>query len=228
MTSHFQVGKHFRAMPLYKRIPYQRQREARPVGRTLEGILVTLWERRRFWIPVLVAVVTTALVLTGVFFYSRYSEEKAARMLGSPPWPDAGEVLAEYPRSRAARLARLILGTQAIDKGDWDRAIEFFQPLTLQGDEEGLHRVSALHNLALIYARKGEFDTAQRMIKRATDDEGNPAPEYSQFLLGEIYRLAGQKEEAQRVYEDLAKNAVWGEVKGLAEGRQRWLVGSKK
>jgi len=209
-------------MAIYKSVPYRRKGETLPQqARWLEGLVIAVWERRRLLLPYLISLAVLGLLVGVVSVYARHYENQAARLLDSRPWSESREVVQEYPRSPAAQLGRLSLGTEALNQGQWDEAIAALQPVGRE--EKEILRIVALQNIALAQWMKGEAEAARATLKKAIDDTENPLADYSRLLLAQIDLQSGQKETALKSYADLSQNATIAEVRSFAEGRKKWL-----
>lgn len=212
-----------RPMPIYKRLPTTKNNNAVPLSHPLERLYGLFWEKKRLIGRGFIVFLLLAGVGAVFFSYRSRIERKAGRILEEREWSASEEAL-KYPRTRAAAVARLSLGQRAIEGKDWDRAIEYYEPLT--GSAEPMIRVAALQNLALAYRGKGDFEKALNELKRAENDPENADPELTRYFTALLLEEKGDREEALKILEEIAGKE--GVLKGDAEEKLKWLKKSRK
>ncbi len=155
----------------------------------------------------------------------RFYQGQLAQALAQ--WPEALTTI-EGPCREELLLS--LKGTLANDlgllyqaKGEWDRAIEYYErSLALKekvGNEYGM--APAFHDLGLVYQRKGNLDKAIEYYERSLailekgGDERGMAPIFNN--LGNVYQAKGEWERAIEYYErSVAIVEKVGDEQGMA------------
>jgi tetratricopeptide (TPR) repeat protein len=143
----------------------------------------------------------------------------------SAQWPEALRIFEglwreELPLSLKSTLAN-DLGSLYKAKGEWERAIEYYErSLAIQekvGDEHDT--AATLHNLGMVYQDKGKLDTAIEYQERSLAIAEKIGDEYGMShifnSLGEIYRV---KEEWNKAIEFYGRGLAIGEKLGDEHG----------
>jgi tetratricopeptide (TPR) repeat protein len=145
----------------------------------------------------------------------------------SAQWPQALTIFEglwkeELPPALEGTLAN-DLGLLYQAKGEWERAIEYYEHslaiLEKVGDEHGM--ATTFNNLGLVYQAKGEWDRAIECYERSlaiTQEMGDGYAVARIFNnLGEVYRVKGEWERAMEYYErSLAIREKVGDEHGMA------------
>ena len=149
-------------------------------------------DKIRTLLPYAFAGAVILLLLGGLKAYSSMYQGWAANLLESATEqaPEQKnriyqEVIKKYSRSGAADLARIRLGSEALQEKKYDEAIDWYLPLT-QKAHLSLLRITALEDLALAWKGKGDLNKSVEYLKRASDDHANAARDYTQFLLARV------------------------------------------
>lgn len=187
-------------------------------------------------LPYFLGAVILLLLLGGVKVYSSLYRDHAADLLqkgealeGEGRLSLYREVVKKYPRSEAAMMARLYLGFQALQAGQLDQAhldqvsldqaVEWYDPVS-RTHADPLFRITALHNLALAWDKKGDTAKAITYLKEASADPENAMKDYSQILLAHLYTKTGQNDQAREILKILSESGV--AVKEEAAERLKW------
>ena len=173
--------------------------------------------------------VTAALFLVGFGAALGYflPQSVRARGDGSPTGDFLTGTREEAARAEAPDLPVLLQrGRQAMDAGEWDRAIGFFRrALEADPDEPTAHA-----SLGLILHRAGHPDRALKSFERAlARDPTSPAALWGKGLV--LYESLGKTAEAVRTWEALLAQEISKEDRDhvlsiLAEARQRLAAGA--
>lgn len=200
-------------MSLYDKVPSSHK------GSRLETLLTRS-------LPYFLGAVILLLLLGGVKVYSSLYRDHAANLLqkgealeGEGRLGLYREVVKKYPRSEAAMMARLYLGFQALQAGQLDQAAEWYDPVS-HTHADPLFRITALHNLALVWDKKGDTAKAITYLKEASADPENAMKDYSQILLAHLYTKTGQNDQAREILKILSESGV--AVKEEAAERLKW------
>ncbi|HEX5038311.1 MAG TPA: hypothetical protein VFX30_14235 [bacterium] len=209
-------------MPTYKQRPVSRKErdEKLPLYRPIDGLALQVAENRKKLAPYILLVVV-AFALFGVYkAYGAHYESKASGLL------ERGEletVAKEYGRSKAAQVARVRLGKQAMDAKEYDRAADWYGPVASNASAPALLRITAKQNLALAYLKKGEAAKAVGLLDDASKDPANVSADYTQLLLAYAQETSGHKDKALEIYKTLADGSKEASVKAEAQARTKWL-----
>lgn len=214
-------------MAIYKNVPLRKKQGMLPLVWQWQ-LLEKLWRRREMFLPYLVSLAVLGLLIGAVSLYANHYGKQAAKLLDARPWSESQPVIEKYPRSDAAMIARLSLGGAVLQRGEWDQAITILEPVSRVGDEKRLLRVVALQNIALARWKKGEPDAARELLKKLAEDTENPMADYSHLLLAELEQRENQRDQALKIYGELAQSATLQEVRRFAEARKQWLEKKQK
>ncbi len=133
------------------------------------------------------------------------------------------KALDEYPRMFAAQRAYFTRGLMALEKEEWDRAVEAFTTLADKWDKSYLTPVS-LFNAGSAYEEAGDIEAAQTVWNRVVDEYSEVAPDAAEamFNLARITEQTGSAEEAITLYKNLGSrfpDSRWTDL-----GKSRILV----
>jgi len=179
----------------------------------------------------LVLVVVAVLL---VMNYSGSTNEKANNLLFQAgkiaPDSDAAigayqKVIDAYSSSSAAQMARLKLSDIYYSKGDYQKAEELASPLEKSGYPE--IRILGLNNIAAAQLGKGDAKSAAATYLKAFNDNKNMVKGLSYFNAGLAYLEAGQKEEAKKIFEELAKEETafsTSELRSKSKDQLIWIA----
>ncbi len=188
-----------RGMPLYKNVPVPKRSTGSPAPAILGKLFVFLWQRRMTVLAALVGVILIPLGVAGVRFYQGKRAEKVDAVL----------------------VARMTEADKAIQDGEWDRAIQYYEEVIPRTGQKKIFRVAALQNMALAYLKKGELEKGLEALERIQGDDLNP--DYTKLLRAYLLEKKGDREEALRIYGELSKEASIPELRPVAEAREKWL-----
>lgn len=125
-----------------------------------------------------------------------------------PKSADYLKVLSDYPDSKAAPNALILLAGKLYEEGDFQGASVRFQEY-LANHPGGEHVAIARLGKAACMDAKGETEQAKLEYKKvATDFPNNAAKDQSLLALASLHELENQPEEAKKVYEEMSGNAA--------------------
>jgi tetratricopeptide (TPR) repeat protein len=145
----------------------------------------------------------------------------------SAQWTEAQRVFEELmgqelPPSLESAVTHL-LGMVYKDRGEWERAIEYYERSLEIGEKVGdeYEMAATFNNLGSVYQAKGEWDRAIECYERSlaiTQEMGDGYAVARIFNnLGEVYRVKGEWERAMEYYErSLAIREKVGDEHGMA------------
>ncbi|MBI4367194.1 MAG: hypothetical protein HY543_10280 [Deltaproteobacteria bacterium] len=99
-----------------------------------------------------------------LFLAGRKAEQKAEESLAK--WQ---EVIADYPATVAAQVARIRIGAKLLGQNEWQRAIEAVLPLVEAQDRAAILHALALDVAAQGYEQGGEYVKAAELYQRLLD-----------------------------------------------------------
>ncbi len=208
-------------MPIYKRLPTARKKAFQlPFYRPIDRLFIRLWGMRKMLAPFLIAAAAVLAVYAGLTLYTNNYQSSASRLFNQG---ELQKTVREYPRSKSAVLARMKLGRKATDDKNYDEAIQWYTPVFENSRHPSILRISALHNLALVLGKKGEWDRVISTLERAMNDPSNLDPDYSRLLIGRAYEVKGDRDKARETYRSLSEGASASAIKEEAKERLEWL-----
>lgn len=208
-------------MPTWKQLPKNKaKRDHLPFYRPVDRWFLSLWKFRREILPFAIAFLVLGLAYGGFKFYRTHYESRASGLLAAG---EPSRVVAEFPRSDAALMARMELGTKSLQEGKYDEAIQWYQAVSERSKGSGILQISALHNRALAHVKKGEVEKAVPILEEAVQDPENPASDYSRLLLARTYEIKGDGEKALDLYKALTDGTKAPSVQQEAKERMTWL-----
>jgi len=212
-------------MPTYKAIPASAKKtEELPFYRPIDRWITAAWEKKEVLTPFAVAAVIALVALAGFKFYGSRYESKAAILMNSGQLEPA---VREYPRSAAARLARMKLGQKALEAKDYDKAVSWYGPVAESASTPAILKVAAAQNLALAHLKKGDATKAAEILEKSSKDPTNLSADYTRLLLARTQEIKGDKAAAKSVYQSLAEGATEATVKDEAKERLTWMEKGK-
>ena len=191
---------------------------------------------------VVLGVVLIAAITAAIFFWRQHraaSEEMAFTLLGKgitlyqqeekreEALSTFSELITEYPRTRAGKIALLYRGRSAMLKQDYDSAISDFE-LFLKKSSQPFLRVIALNALGNSYSATGEYQQAIDQFQRIIDSGDAWLKPYALLQMGMCWEKLGEKEKAIAAYQEsitLELPPPWGT---LARVRLKELGGNKE
>lgn len=207
-------------MPTYKSLPTHKKEDL-PLYRPVDRWVAAAWGKKQVLLPIAVVGVIALIAFVGLKSYGSRYEAKASNLLETGQWE---AVTREYPRSGAARLARMKLGKQALDAKDYEKAIQWYGAVSENSKAPAILRVAASQNLGLAHLKKGEAAKAVDVLGRAAKDPANRAADYTQLLLARAQEMKGDAEAAKILYQSLSEGASEMAVKEEAKERLSWIV----
>ncbi|MBI4373361.1 MAG: hypothetical protein HY542_00640 [Deltaproteobacteria bacterium] len=188
-----------------------------------EGLAGFIIGKKKILLASLAGMIAFGGLLGALYGYSQNYSKKAWRELEGRPWSEAGGVIADYPRSDAAIIAKLALAKKALDEEKWDEAMVLYQALRDLPGRQLLFRLAARQNLALAYRGKKEYDLALNELREVEKDPANLMPDYTRLLKSHLLRERGEVEESKKILESLSKEALQPEIKREAEATLAWI-----
>lgn len=198
-------------MPTYKQLPKPKPKVADEFKTALEHAFH--WVNVN-WRPVLAGIGAIAVVTAAILLISSYigtKNEKASELLfnataksGAEMETELAKVFDTYPRTPSARIARLKLGNVLYDRDEYAKAVEVLSPLARESEAEV--RILALHAIAANKLASNDAAGAAKAYMDAYNDNGNLAKGASYYQAALAYEAAGKIDDAQKIFEELAKD----------------------
>ncbi|OGP13139.1 MAG: hypothetical protein A3I75_03020 [Deltaproteobacteria bacterium RIFCSPLOWO2_02_FULL_50_16] len=224
-------------MALYNRI--QGSSESGVMHQSLEillrGVGYIKTHQRRFVMGGIVLILVVGVLIAWIYhlkslnhqalvLYSQAFQEKdATRSLSLYK-----DLVAEYPNSPSAPLARMALAKRAFQEKEYDQVISWLEPVTRVDDSKAFLRLLALHNIATAYEAKGEWPKVIEYYQKAVVDTKNETREFSRYHLARAYEHAGQLEKARQFYKEIQDESQDVRLKELVARRLIWLSQSNQ
>jgi tetratricopeptide (TPR) repeat protein len=177
-------------------------------------------------------VLLLAAIIVALVFWRQHqaaSEDMAFTLLGkgislyqqeekrNESLPIFTELINDYPRTTAGKVALLYRGRSAMLKGDYDQAIDDFT-LFLKRSSKPFLRVIALNALGNSYSAKGEYQQAIDNFQKVIDSGDEWLKPYALLQMGMCWEKLGDKKKAAEAYEEsleLAPPPPWGTLASL-------------
>lgn len=223
-------------MGTYKRLPREKDKKlpGSELATTLDHAYHWIehnWKHFLSGVGVLALVVVAVL---SIISYSNSGSEKANNLLfqATKLAPDSDaiigayqKVMDTYPNSSAAQMARLKLSDIYYSKSDYQKSEEFASSLEKSSYPE--IRILGLNNIAAAQLGKGDAKAAAATYLKAFNDNKNMVKGLSYFNAGLAYLEAGQKDEAKKVFEELAKEETefsTSELRSKSKDELIWIA----
>ncbi len=116
---------------------------------------------------------------------------------------DLERLLAEHPRTRAARAARLRYAALAMSSEDLPTAITQYENALTEVGDQAYYRSRIRRGLGQAYARKGDLPAAVAQFEAVMAAPEAPGKDESLFILGALYAALNQKEKSRDAYRQL-------------------------
>jgi len=133
-------------------------------------------------------------VLSGGTEEKAYGEVKA----------DLDRLLADYPRTRAARAARLQYAAMAVAGSDLPTAIAQYDGALKALGDQAYYNSRVRRSLANVYARQGDLPAAVAQLEAVAADSEAPGKDEALFLLATLYAKLNQHEKSKEAFRKLA------------------------
>lgn len=117
---------------------------------------------------------------------------------------DLDRLLADHPRTRAARAARLQYAAMAAASGDLSAAIVQYESALEALGDQAYYNSRVRRNLAHVYARKGDLPSAVAQFEAVVTASEAPGKDEALFLLGTLYAKLNQHEKSKETFRKLA------------------------
>jgi tetratricopeptide (TPR) repeat protein len=153
-----------------------------------------------------------AFTLLGKGLTLYQQEEKREEAL-----PIFTELINDYPRTTAGKVALLYRGRSSMLKGDYDQAIADFT-LCLKRSPKPFLRVIALNALGNSYSAKGEYQQAIDNFQKVIDSGDEWLKPYVLLQMGMCWEKLGDTKKAADAYQeslDLSPPPPWGTLASL-------------
>lgn len=161
----------------------------------------------------------TAFTLLGKGIALYQQEEKREEAL-----PIFSDLIKDYPRTRAGKIALLYRGRSSMLKQDYESAIADFE-LFLKRSSQPFLRVIALNALGSSYSARGEYQRAVDRFEQVVAMGDTWLKPYVLVQVGMCWEKLGEKEKAVKAYQEsltLELPPPWGT---LAKTRLKKLGG---
>ena len=171
-------------------------------------------------------IVLVAIIFIASFFYNSYinnSNEEAATKLAkgqdyfskgqfdpalngdNAGYPGFVKIATQYSNTESGNLANLYAGLAYYYKGNYDQAIKYLEDFDAKDDE--LISNNGIAALGNCYAKKGDFDKAIDLLKKAAKKADNPiVSPYCLIQAGELLEKQNKKDEALKLYQEVKNN----------------------
>lgn len=196
---------------------------------------VELWERNRLQIIGVLALIVIALGgWGGSVYYQNYREAKAVSLFAALP-EDAQlrregleSLVANYPKTGTGIYAAFELGRTDYEKGNYDQALRWYEPLTRLSGEQAMIGIMSQNNVAMIYEAQGEWAEALEVYRQTAADPHNVAKADAYYNMGRVSQNLGDSEEARRWFQKALELGTGLPVAERARDRLLWLnIGSQ-
>jgi predicted negative regulator of RcsB-dependent stress response len=111
-------------------------------------------------------------------------------------------IIKDYPRTKGAHLAMVMVGHLYTQKKEYPKAISAYQSALDQGDFPQGVRMMIHGNLAYAYEEKGDYPQAAKGLSEIVQAKETLLKEDAMLSLGRVYQKMGKKEEAKKAYQD--------------------------
>ena len=122
----------------------------------------------------------------------------------------------------------MTLGTRFLQSQKYDEAVQWYTSVSQNAKSPALFRIEALHNLAFVSVKKGDFPKAVSLLEQASTDPKNVTADYSRLLLAKVYEMNDQKEKARGIYSSLSEGTTAPSLREEAKARLSLLEGKSK
>jgi tetratricopeptide (TPR) repeat protein len=173
------------------------------------------------------AVFIAAVAVTGMVYYQRHAEEKAAEMLGkaisnynslvrkdpkivNPKEPSAveydkaqkmfQEIIDKYGSTGSGKAALLNYADLSYRAKKYDDAIKYYEKALEHFGDQAAFKNLILNGLAYSYEAKEDTENAAKYFNMIVSDENAVMKDQALFNLGRMYEKLGKKEQQSEVY----------------------------
>lgn len=200
------------------------------------GALSSWPERLLFWVHLrwrrlLVLVLCVGLAAGGVAWWRNAAEDRETAAAGqlyraSQATEKVDEalqgVMASFPKTTAAQLARFKLAALALEKQEWQRAVELLKPVADGGPVAGGMQPLAIERLASAYEEGKDYASAAAYFQRLIQMKGNATVDRAGALRGAVRCfMAAQQVEAARTL--LETTVIEGEGSATRDTDRLWF-----
>lgn len=197
-------------------------------GRTIEFVQL---HRRAFLTGISAAAMVALLIWAGSAHFKRQQEKasdrvtQAQNLLASPLGMQPGEggqeaggndpeatneaveileeVTQNYGRTKACRLARILLGRLYYEKQDYDKAIAAYETFLKSKNRKAELTAMAWEGLGYSYEAKGDFAEALGCYEKLSQTELTHVQGWAQMGRARCYEKLGELEKALGAYREL-------------------------
>jgi tetratricopeptide (TPR) repeat protein len=164
-------------------------------------------------------VLSVAILISGVRFFSIRAENKAADMLSQSMMeysslktqkkPDEvfnavsggfQTILQRYGNKSNGKLARLIYANICYDAGKYQQAIDLFKISLQDFSDHPMIRSQVLSSLGYAYEQQKEYTAAVSYFEKISDAPVQVLQDEALFHLGRLYNKLGQSEKSKEAY----------------------------
>ena len=221
-------------MGIYKRLP---RTKPKPVAGFATWLDHTYHWLEHNWRAVLGGIAAVAVVTGFTLLISSFigKKDEAARNLYYQAVKAASnsdeaialfnKLLDTYPKTKIAKVAMLKLSDIWYNKADYAKMEDILVPLQSASSPE--IRILALHNIALAKLSAGNPKAAAEIYLKAYNDGENSAKGLSYFYAGLAYEEAGAKENAKKIFEEIAASSedyFTPELKEKSNNQLIWMT----
>lgn len=221
-------------MAQYKRLPRGKEKKVDDFVNWADHIYLWLFNRKKQVISLLFTCLIIGLITLLIWGYFSHQAGKASDLFAKAEAAESGSdtqigildnLVKKYKGTRSGHLARLWLGDIWLSKGEFEKSKDYYESLITASNRYGTIRILALHDLAEGFEAKGEFKEAASYYMRAYNDPANSLKPFSYFQAARCYRLAGEKEEAKKIYQELLNNVALDDpqIRNQSEEELLWL-----
>lgn len=219
-------------MARYNRIPKEKKviviEERRSFGERFYEAIVNQWKVIGVATAVLLVIVAVAILVSQnrqttaqteqVKYYEVMKIEDAVARVEA-----LKALLAKDDSGDVAELVKMSLAAYYDGNKEFDKALEYY--MQVAGSNSGKPiRYVAINAAGPVFAALGKPLDAAKLFKEASFEEKNPEPYLSRYQAAVFYLLAGDKEEARRVLQDIiGSDYAPAEMKIKAEEKLLWL-----
>ncbi len=119
----------------------------------------------------------------------------------------------DFSGTRAAAMGTLYLAKAYLAKKDYEQAEAYFRKYLDDYGDDPILKTAAAMGIAVVYDERGDFEKAAELYEEAAQMDKDSFKSNELLLAAaRCYKLAGKKDEAARVLEDLLERKPTGQV----------------
>ncbi|MGB5750867.1 MAG: tetratricopeptide repeat protein [Desulfobacterales bacterium] len=185
----------------------------------LIGFVVTYKNQLTYGLGIILALV---IIISGVRFFSIRAENKASALLESSlieynslrtdKKPDAvydavsggfQNILQEYARKNATKIARLIYANICYDASKYEQAVSLYNTSLKDFETHPMIHSQILSSLGYAYEQQSEYSTAVDYFEKISTAPGQNLKDEALYHLGRLYNKLGQPEKSKAAYQKI-------------------------